>query len=379
MPRVLWLFEYPSLNGGEQSILALLDAVRGAGFSLTAAAPPAGPLADALRAKAVEVIPFLTCDPHGPRRPQGELRQELAALLGRRPVELVHANSLSMGRLSGPVVAEARVASIAHLRDIVRLSPQAVADLNCHARLLAVSEATRQFHLAGGLDARKTRVLYNGVDLHRFCPRARTGYLHRELGIEPDAPLVAAIGQIGLRKGQDVLLAAAQTAAGQIPRVHYLIVGKRWSDKEESRRFEADLHAAATGPLTGQVHFLGVRDDVERLLNEVVLLVHAARQEPLGRVLLEAAAAGTPTIATDVGGTAEIFPAACEAARLVAPDDSRALAAAMVELLGDEPLRSCMGQAARRRAIEAFDARRAAAGLIRHYQEVTLSAQDASG
>ena len=39
--------------------------------------------------------------------------------------------------------------------------------------------------MAGGLAAGKTHVLYNGVDLDEFRPRAPTGYLHRELGLPP--------------------------------------------------------------------------------------------------------------------------------------------------------------------------------------------------
>ena len=65
-----------------------------------------------------------------------------------------------------------------------------MADLNCHARLLAVSEATRRFHVAAGLDGQKARVVYNGVDLARFRPRPGTGWLHEELGFPADAFLV---------------------------------------------------------------------------------------------------------------------------------------------------------------------------------------------
>ena len=268
------------------------------------------------------------------------------------------------------MAARLRLPSIAHLRDIVGLSARAVADLNCHARLLAVSHATRNFHISGGIEAEKTRVLYNGVNLDRFRPQPPTGYLHRELGLPSDAKLIGTIGQIGLRKGQDVLLRAAATVACHAPNVHYLIVGERNSEKEESHRFESDLHTASGGPLAGSVHFLGRRDDVVPLLNELTLLVHAARQEPLGRVLLEAAAAGTTTVATEVGGTPEIFPPHCHAARLVKPDDSHALSAAIVELLDDEQLRKSLASAARLRAEIIFGARTAAKNLLKHYNAV---------
>jgi glycosyltransferase involved in cell wall biosynthesis len=383
MPDVLLLCEYPTLGGGERSMLATLDAVRQAGFAPSVAAPREGPLADALRSRGVEVLPWTLRDAAGGRMPQKRLREQLAGLLRYRQPDLLHANSLAMGRLSGPVACpfggasgcptdgRLRIPSIAHLRDIIKLSDQAVADLNCHTRLLAVSRATRDFHAACGLAADKMHVLYNGVDVGRFRPRPRSGYLHRELGISPEAPLIGTIGQISLRKGQDVLVRAAARLVDRVPNVHYVILGKRHSQKMESRRFEADLRAAAGGPLAGRLHLLGFRNDVAEILCELTLLVHPARQEPLSRVLLESAAAGVAVIATDVGGTREIFPPPSDSARLVPPDDPDALATAILELTGDERLRSRLAAAARRRAEETFDAGRAAAGLVKHYRELT--------
>ena len=122
--------------------------------------------------------------------------------------------------------------------------------------------------------------------------------------------------------------------------------------------------------MAGRVHFLGVRDDVPRILNELTLLVHPARQEPLGRVLLEAAAAGLAVVATDVGGTREIFPPESAAACLVPPDDVQAMSAAIGRLLGDAAERRRLAENARRRVEEAFDLKRAVAGLVKHYEEL---------
>jgi len=370
MFNVLLLCEYATLNGGEQSMLATHDGVCEAGVTPSVLGPPEGPLAEALRAQNIELLPFPSHDATGKRLSQQERRDVLDRILRDRRPDLLHANSLAMGRLSGPVAEALRLPSIAHLRDIIRISRQAMADLNCHTRLLAVSDATRAYHVARGLAADKTHVLHNGVDLDQFCPRKPTGYLHQELGLPSDSLLVGTIGQIGLRKGQNVLATAAASLARQLPWVHYLFVGERHSQKEESRRFEADLHAASCGPLAGKFHFLGFRPDVADILGELTLLVHPARQEPLGRVLLEAAATGVAVIATDVGGTKEIFPPQSGSARLVAPNDADALAAAMSDLLQDEPSRGALATAARRRAKEAFDIRTAAASLVRHYREV---------
>lgn len=378
MAQLLLLCEYASLNGGEQSMLSTLEGVRAAGFAPAVAAPAAGPLADALRDRRVEVLPFETHDRSGRRRPQDALRRELARLIRQRRPDLLHANSLSMGRLSGPVAAELGLPSLAHLRDIIRLSRRAIGDLNCHTRLLAVSAATRDYHLNAGLAAAKTHVLPNGVDLQRFRPRAPSGYLHQEFGLPSAARLIGTIGQLALRKGQDVLAKAAsllgRQSGGELgdasDEVHYLLVGERYSDKDESRRFEADLRAAAAGAMAGRFHLLGYRRDVAELLGELTLLVHPARQEPLGRVLLEAAASGVAAIATDVGGTREIFPPESQSARLVPPGDAPALARAIAELTADAPERRRLAAAARRRAESAFDLRTATAGLVTHYQAV---------
>ena len=261
--------------------------------------------------------------------------------------------------------------SIGHLRDIIKLTTQATEDLNRHTRLLAVSQATRSFHILQGLDAAKCVVLNNGVDLTTFQPRPPTGYLHRELSLPANARLVITIGQLGLRKGTDVALAAAREVAAEIPNVHWLIVGQRTSTKPESREFEQRLHRIAKDPpLCGRVHFLGNRHDVATLLNECTLLLHAARQEPLGRVLLEAAAAGLPVIATDVGGTREIFPTENDGAVLVPTDDTSRFGSEMISLLRDNARRERLAAGARHRAEVAFDIRQAAERLIQNYRDV---------
>jgi glycosyltransferase involved in cell wall biosynthesis len=368
-PLVLWLNEYPTLNGGERSFLSVLPILSAAGFEITAAAPASGELAAALAQQGVAVERFDCQGPDGTRRPLQELRNSLAGLLHKIRPALLHANSLAMGRLSGPVVAELQVPSIAHLRDIVRLKRQAITDLNLHRRLLAVSAATREFHVGQGLAPQRMQVLYNGIDLERLVPRTATGRLHQELGIPPECLLIGTIGQLILRKGQDVLARAAAELADTVRNVHYLIIGARYSQKPEAIEFENDLHRrVARAGLERRVHFLGVRDDLEQLLPELAMLVHPARQEPLGRVLLEAAACGRAVIATDVGGTREIFPPDLQAARLVPPNDHLSLAAAIRDLALNEPLRTQLGAAARLRMEQAFDLRTAAAGLVEHYR-----------
>ena len=98
------------------------------------------------------------------------------------------------------------------------------------------------------------------------------------------------------------------------------------------------------------------------ILNEADLVVHTARQEPLGRVLLEAASCGRPIVATEVGGTAEILTDQVSGL-LVRPDDLEALAAAIRRMLTDGEFRARLGRQARTSAVQRFELTTAAARM----------------
>jgi len=365
--RVLILCEYATLNGGERSLLAVVGHLAGHGFLPSVAAPPDGPLAAALKGINVRLVP-LTLDGS---ESQSQRRTRLRSLCVEQAPDLVHANSLSVSRLMGPIAAELRIPSVGHLRDIMRISSAAVQDLNRHSRLLAVSTAVKRWYTDLRVTDRTTAVLHNGIDLRLFQPRPRTGCLARELRVSERAPLIGSIGQVGLRKGLDVLAASAAIVRSRRSDVQFLHAGVRYSEKQEAIDYECRLRrTTGASPLAGHFHWLGLRQDVPSILNEVSLLVHAARQEPLGRVLLEAAAAGVPVVATDVGGTNEIFPARSGAAMLVPTERPGELADAILHVLADETLRARMAVAARQIAEARFDARDAARELARHYQEV---------
>jgi glycosyltransferase involved in cell wall biosynthesis len=370
MMRVLVLCEFASLNGGEHSLLAAAQCLDRRQFEVCFAAPPAGPLANAIASNGWELIPYSSVDEAGHSSSLTERRERLRRLLAHWRPAVLHANSVSMSRLSGPVAESMRIPSLGHLRDIVRISAAAIEALRHHRRLLAVSAATRDWYRELGLRDVDLRVEYNGVDLNRFRPGTPTGYLHDELDLDRQLRLVGTIGQIGLRKGTDALLEAMHQVAMHHPDTHVVIVGQRYSQKAEAVAFEQDVRSLADDPrLSGRVHWLGVRTDIAELLRELSVYVHAARQEPLGRVLLEAAASGVAIVATDAGGTREIFPESIDSAEIVPVDSVDALAQAIQHLLGDPLRAAALGANARNRAA-AFDVQSVAGNLAGHYLEI---------
>ncbi|MGH7134733.1 MAG: hypothetical protein ACREHD_03275, partial [Pirellulales bacterium] len=65
-----WLFEYPTLNGGERSLLTTLSVLREEAIEPVALAPAKGPLAAELARQNIEHLSFDTCDENGHKKPR---------------------------------------------------------------------------------------------------------------------------------------------------------------------------------------------------------------------------------------------------------------------------------------------------------------------
>jgi glycosyltransferase involved in cell wall biosynthesis len=84
------------------------------------------------------------------------------------------------------------------------------------------------------------------------------------------------------------------------------------------------------------------------------LFVQTSHTEGLPNVLLEASASGTPSVATDVGGTREVL-INVRTGRVVPPNDHHVLAWAIESLLTDEQNRNQLAEAGKRHINEKFN------------------------
>jgi glycosyltransferase involved in cell wall biosynthesis len=147
-------------------------------------------------------------------------------------------------------------------------------------------------------------------------------------------PVVLAVGRLAPQKGFDVLVAAAARWRDRVPAPRTAIAG--------SGPLERDLTAQASR--TGaDVVLLGERDDVTALLAVADVFVLPSRWEARALVLQEALRAGRPVVATDTGGTSALVGE--DGALLVPPNDERALARAVLEVLADPALAAGLGRA----------------------------------
>ena len=374
--RVLVIGEFGSLNGGENSLLAIIPTLFEAGWKFAAAAPTPSEFSQALNKAGIKSTPFSTFDEHGQRKSQEEVRQELTTIIRIAAPDLIHCNSLSTSRLVGPIASELRIPSLGYLRDILKLSKKAIADINQLDRLIAVSRATRDWHCQQGIDRTKTFVVHNGVDSDRFRPptdeRNQTlpnNSIRTELGIPKHDQVLLFVGQIGMRKGVHALVEAFLNIVAEEPTTKLLIVGRRNSQKQEAIEYEQHARQlVAESAYPSSVFWLGTRTDVAEIMRTATVLVHPARQEPLGRVLLEAAASGLPIVTTNVGGSAEILLGF--ESELVNPDANDEIVKSVLQLLRDPNHAQSFGQALRQIAVQSFSIRQCVNQLETHYSDL---------
>jgi glycosyltransferase involved in cell wall biosynthesis len=207
-------------------------------------------------------------------------------------------------------------------------------------RFYAISEYARAHWAAfSGIPLQRTRVIYNGISEPYFTATADRAALRKELGVSADSKLLLFVGRLMKRKGIDTLLeAVGPLLEGR--NAHVLYIGEADDAPENVFPDEAGLLARMRATIAREgwhdrVHFLGRRGDVPRLMASADVLVHPARLEAFGLVLLEALAARLPVVASDVQGIPEVL--AGTDSPLVAPDDPAALRAAVSKVLDWTP------------------------------------------
>ena len=179
--------------------------------------------------------------------------------------------------------------------------------LRARARLWLVRKLARkvvfvspmlQDHLAGLLPVPPPRaaVIPNGVDLERFCHHPDNS-LREALRLPSDALLVGAIGNIRTPKDYATFLRAASLLRNQDSRYHFVICGEGGNSLHTSLLV---LRSALN--LDNCCHFLGLRDDVERVLNNLDVFALSSTTEGFSIACIEAMACGIPVVATRSGG-----------------------------------------------------------------------------
>jgi glycosyltransferase involved in cell wall biosynthesis len=207
------------------------------------------------------------------------------------------------------------------------------------AAVVAVCRAAATRLVGDGIVTEKyMRVVPNGIRLDQFdghaCAEARS-----TLGLPADALVVGTVGRLNWAKDHALLLHAFNQLRARVPTAILVVVG----GGEERDTLMALAHGLGVSEF---VRFTGDRPDVPRLLPAFDIFAISSRTEGYSIALLEACAAGLPTVATNVGGNGEIVQDGVTGV-LVECGSAEALSGALVRLASSSSLRREMGAKAR--------------------------------
>ena len=188
-----------------------------------------------------------------------------------------------------------------------------------------------------GLNPEKIRTFPRGVDLHRFNPAKRNGYLETHYKAPAGLKLLY-VGRVSKEKNLQMLVRSFITISESRPDVHMVVVGDG-PYLEEMRQALAEYSCIFTGYLDGE--------DLAAVYASSDLFVFPSTTDTFGNVVLEAQASGIPVIVTDAGGPQENMLDG-HTGMVVKADDEEGFTQAIVSLIDDPVTRRRMSQEARR-------------------------------
>lgn len=165
-------------------------------------------------------------------------------------------------------------------------------------------------------------VIENGINTNKFYNAQPYNKEELNLDFVEDTKIICMVGRFSIQKNQATLIKSMK----YLPeKVHLLLIGEG-NLQEQSKVLAKDLE------IESRVHFLGFRNDIDRLLKTSDIVVLSSNWEGFGLAAVEGMAAGKPVIASNVSGVREVLG---NAGLLFENGDSRELARIILNLIND--------------------------------------------
>jgi glycosyltransferase involved in cell wall biosynthesis len=280
-----------------------------------------------------------------------------AKLILREQFQIVHSHMFWSSLFASPIAWACRVPNIVetlHGTEAWRRGWKASfivdrATTHFVSRYVAVSESDAHFlREKKKVSAQKITLIHNGIDTRRFLIHhdART-QIRTALGFTDGDVVLIAVARFHSGKGHRILLEAMSQLVLLDPGLKLICLG----EGEEGSQLKA---LAESLQLTDFVRFVGYQRNVPEWLAAADINVLPTFYEGFPLTVLEAMAAGLPTVASNVGGIPEAVDNNLNGI-LIPLGDVNALVHAISTLVHDNQLRARMGRDARLRAMQRFD------------------------
>jgi glycosyltransferase involved in cell wall biosynthesis len=344
-------------RGGEVQTLGLVKHLATWGHPTILLTPPGSELARRATEAQLTTLPL---------RARGEWDLlavwSLRRLLRREDPDVLHAHTphalalalMARGGCARPAVVATRRVSFP-LRSRLSALKWARADA-----LVAVSRSIAESLKESAIPQDRIRVIHSGVDMGRFDSLPPKEVARRRWALPESSPCVGVVSALSHHKGVGVFMTAFRRVWMEVPAVRAMVAGT--GELLEPLRKSAENQ-------TLPVQFLGFLPDPVELLPALdVLVLPSLSGEGSPGAIKEAAAAGIPVVATEVGGATEILRPGLEAI-FAPPNDPDALALGILRVLTDAELARRLRQAALAR-VRSFSMESTAAAYLALYREL---------
>lgn len=280
---------------------------------------------------------------------------QLKRLIREWRPDIVHTHQSKAGIIGRLAAKEASIPGIIHgvhilpflhvgnAQRLIFLAAERLAARPTQA-FIDVSKAMRDIcvaHHIGSPD--QHHIVHSGFDLKRFSHARWPQDPHVLLGTAPGAPkppVVLMLAALEPRKRHVEFVEAFARVVERVPNVRLLLAG-------EGPARPAVEAAIARSPVANSIRLIGYHSEPERLISLADICVLASMREGLPRVVMQYLAGGRPCVASHLPGIEEVVRHGVNG--IVTPaDDVGAAAAAVADLLGNEPYRARLADGARR-------------------------------
>lgn len=319
-------------GGADISALTLARALGDRGYRVQIIVHTDGPTVDYVQGLGLEALVL-----EGPRinkkvalqnatvRAMRRFAPTLAGILRQNAIDAVHTNDASMHRTWGFYCDWLGLPQVWHERGLFGHPEVSEGHLRRAAAVVAISDFVKQ--RAPGDIRRRVEVIDNPIGLDVPGSRGENhAWLAAELGLAPDVRIAVMIANTSQRKRWEIFFEAGAAAARARRDLHFCCVGvanREFVETRLDRFWPADLRP--------QFHWLGYRYDVARILSGTDVMLATARDEPLGRTIVESLLAETPLLAAASGAHVELLKPAARLC-LVRPPTPRKFADRLEQL-----------------------------------------------
>ena len=312
--KILMVMSGLNRGGTERQVATLFPALQRHGHEITVLVPFGGDHHEReLRAAGVDVVVA-----HRGRRGEGrsvpsllfrggERAWNVVRLTGAKHTDIVHGFGLATNLYAAatkPIHRRKVVWGVRSSLPEMHLVVRALERYLSHFADLIIcnSEAGRTMCLENGMNPDRIVVIGNGIDVerNRIEPAWREA-VREELGVREDESLIGIVGRIDTDKNQEAFLRAAAMVGEKCHGARFVVIGTGEETHVRSLKEYASTLGIDPAPI-----WTGARDDVERCLNALDVLVSTSRTEGFPNVIAEAMAVGVPCVVTDAGESAQI-------------------------------------------------------------------------